>query len=178
MKQGHLAYTAQAQLSGVAYQQARAVFEQFLRRRKGDVEGLIRDTIAAAIQWAEAMGSGAASIMDDYRVVVNLTVHAGPVLPDQQQATTALYEAGLRSRPTALAETGVEDGDAEAQMLDAEPRQREEDLKMLVDIVAVLARETSLAAAVRALEAAGFEPEVARALLPLDMDGVALVAGG
>lgn len=175
MKQGHLAYTSGAQLSGVAYEQARATFAQMLTRSKGDVEGLIRDTVEAAILWAEAMGNGGPSILDEYRINVNLTVHAGPILADQQQATIALYEAGLRSRATAMAETGIEDGDAEEQALDAEPRQRAAELERLAAIVAALARETSLAAVARSLEAAGFPPEITRALLPVDTDGLALV---
>lgn len=173
MKQGHLAGTETAEASGVAYQQARARFEAWLKRRKAAVERAVRDVIVAAGTLAEAMGPGGGSVFERFRVRVDLTVNAGPVLPDQVRSVADLYAAGLRSRSTALAETGVEDVSAEEAALEHEAatsvdRRLERKAKQ-AEIIQQVGPVASIEGAAKFAEV---EPDEAKALASVDLDVV------
>lgn len=131
-KQGHFAATG-GEASGVAYQQARAGFESWLKRRKGSVENLIRDALESALSLAAAMG--ASDVLQEFRIGVDLAVNAGPVLPDQQRSVIDLRKEGLRSLESALAETGVEDVSAEMVRLEAAPGSTTEILAALSEVL-------------------------------------------
>lgn len=171
-KQGHLAGVATAEASGIAYQQARAVYETWLKRHKGHVERLIRGVLTDAIRLAEAMSTTpeGGGILDRYRIVVNLTVNAGPVLAEMLQAIRGLYSDGLWSRGTSMAATGIEDVQAEEDLIETQPGaqhklrlQRAELTKAYVDAGAGLR-----AAAI----AAGHTAEEADVLVTFDAAGV------
>lgn len=124
-KQGHLATDSTAESSGLAYQQARAVFGKDLRGTKAPLEAMVRDIIEAAIALAESMsgrtpGRGD-SFLAHYRCVVNLHVDTGPTSPVELAEFRAQNAAGLLSRETAMARGGVEDTDAEIDALSRDP---------------------------------------------------------
>lgn len=170
MKQGHMAGDSAAEASGVAYQQNRARFESWLKRRKASVEAAVRDVVVAALELSDAMGS-AARVLERYRVRVDLTVNAGPVLPDQTRATAELYAARLRSRATALAETGVEDVSAEEVALELEATtdvdRRLERKKQQSAIIAEVGQIASVRGAAKFAE---LENDDVDALAELDFD--------
>jgi hypothetical protein len=122
-KQGHLATDSTAESSGIAYAQARAVFEKDLRGTKSPLEGMVRDIIEAAIALSEAMSAGvdSASFLEKYRCVVNLHVDAGPASSAEMAEYRAQNSAGLLSRESAMAKSGVEDTTAELSALQTDP---------------------------------------------------------
>lgn len=121
-RQGHLAVDSTAESSGLAYEQARADFEDDLWSVKVPLEGLLRDTIETAIVWAEAMSTmEGGSILDRFRVSVTLNVKSGPVTPLAQQQNNANVQSGTLSHESAMAANGVEDVDAELQKIRAQP---------------------------------------------------------
>jgi hypothetical protein len=126
-KQGHLANQSQAQTSGNAYVQARAVHEKDLNSTKGPLEGMIRDMLESVIALAEFMTKGGSalgeggSFLKRYRCVVNLHVDAGPVSPDEQAQIVVQYQAGLISDDTAMSRLGVEDTSAEQNAVGKSP---------------------------------------------------------
>jgi hypothetical protein len=124
-KQGHLASDSTAESSGLAYQQARAVFGKDLRATKSPLEGMVRDIIEATIAFAESMsgvtpGAGD-SFLANYRCVVNLHVDAGPTSSLELAEYREQNKAGLLSRESAMARAGVEDIDAEIEALTRDP---------------------------------------------------------
>lgn len=125
-KQGHLATDSTAESSGIAYQQARAIFGKDLRGTKAPLEGMVRDILEGAIALAETLGGltpGAGeSFLAKYRCVVNLHVDTGPTSPQELAEYRAQNTAGLLSRETAMARGGVEDTDAEIDALSRDPR--------------------------------------------------------
>jgi hypothetical protein len=122
-KQGHLATDSTAESSGIAYSQARAVFEKDLRGTKGPLEGMVRDIIESAIALSEAMSGTAqeSSFLTKYRCVVNLHVDAGPATPAEMTEYRAQNSAGLLSRESAMSKSGVEDVSAELDALRTDP---------------------------------------------------------
>jgi hypothetical protein len=124
-KQGHLttSHTSRAQISGFAYEQARARFEKDLANVKSPLEGLIRDTIAAVIALAEVMSNGQeipVGFLDRFRVVVNVYINAGPISPDALRAYRELYDDGLASRETTMTRTGIEDTTSEIMAIEGD----------------------------------------------------------
>lgn len=165
-KQGHLALDSAGETSGLAYQQARADFEDDLAATKGPLEGLLRETIEAAIALADAMGSGREegpvrrNFLERYRCVVNLHIHTGPVLPEEQIAISTVAQQGLLARSSAMARLGVEDVAAELTALAEDPQAQ-----------AKLAGQQAIA--VQAWVAAGVAIDVAAELAGLSAEDAA-----
>lgn len=122
VKQGHLVNTAQAEASGLAYEQARADHENDLAGTRVELESMLREFLTAAIAWAGAMSSEAAGILDKWRLVIQLSVNSGPLTAAQRQQTVAEWKDGLISRETALSKLGVDDVPAELDRLREEER--------------------------------------------------------
>lgn len=119
--QVHALTLAEAQQSGYSKEQARADFEDDLATTRAGVEGMLRDTIEAALALAAAMGVGAMTgFLERYRAQVTLHVDPGPVSPDEQQVTTAQVAAGILSRRTAIVRARVEDVEAELTQIETE----------------------------------------------------------
>lgn len=155
-KQGHLANTATAEASGVAYEQARADYDADLEAVRAPLEGMIREIIEVAIAWGEAMSSKAeGSFLSRYRVSVTLNVNAGPITPDHQNQLNANVKAGTLSRSSAMAAAGIEDVDAEFQ-------------KILADPAALVELRTAQAAAITSLRAEGMGWERAARFIGID----------
>lgn len=172
-KQRHLAGVSTAEASGVAYQQDRSVFEAWLKRFKGRVERMIRMMLRDAVRIAEAMTgeSEATSILTRFRITVNLTVNAGPVLPDYLRALIDLRKAGLRSLQTALAESGLEDTSSELELLESEEGSRLAVAEMVAKVYVLISQQQNSDAAARFLAVAGIGSEYAEALKRQDTDG-------
>lgn len=120
-KQGHIATDGTQEASGVAYQQARADYEDDLNAVKGEAETLIRDTIEVALAWAAAMHPGSAEVLKKYRVSVTMHVRSGPVSPLEREQNNADVKAGTMAAETAIARNGSEDVDAELAKLRSSP---------------------------------------------------------
>lgn len=120
-RQGHLAITSIAEASGVAYQQHRAQFENDLGNAKAGVEGLVRDGLETALAFAALMSEEAVALLRDYRIVVDLHIHAGPVTPDEARLATELRDKRAIGQQTMMSRVGVEDTVAEEAAIVADP---------------------------------------------------------
>jgi len=120
-KQSHMVGEGTAEASGVAYQQARADYEDDLADMKGALEALLRATLEAAIAWAEAMMGSGSPLLERYRLTVDLTVQSGPITADEQEQNNGNVRAGTLSIETAMAQNGVEDVDAELRRIRESP---------------------------------------------------------
>lgn len=187
-RQGHAVGGDTAEASGVAYQQARADFENDLGGVKGELEALVRNTVEAAIAMAEAMmrrpatpvsagettiflPASAESVLDSYRAVVTCYVNAGPITPDEQRAILEKREQGVISLEDTLAQLGVEDVDAALARRNADPYIANAILSEQLDTLKK-AMEIS-EGAVRVVAARlGFTPDEVSALLRVDWDGI------
>lgn len=120
-RQGHLTNTSLAEASGLAYQQARAQFEAYLHDVKGEVEGMIRDAIEAAIAYAGLMSPEVGGFLDEFRCVVTMHVSSGPVTAADAAAAIQLRDAHLISDQTAMSRVGIEDPAAEEASIRNDP---------------------------------------------------------
>lgn len=113
--QGHLGSGSDAEASGIAYEQARAVFEKDLNRRRVAMEGMLRELLTTVLAFAERITGRPGYFTETLRITVDQHVNAGPRSPDLVRLDMEAYEAGILSRETAMARLGVEDTDAETQ---------------------------------------------------------------
>lgn len=157
-KQGHLATESTAESSGTAYQQARAQFESDLHRLKATCEGMIRDVLEAVLAMAGQMHPESATILQRYRLVVNLRISAGPVTADEARLAVELRNARAISQQTMQARVGVEDPAAEQTAIEADPMMRAEFWQKMSAAIGVLIQLADLDAA-RAGELLGLTPE-------------------
>lgn len=180
-KQGHLAGGSTAESSGLAYIQARAGFAKDLQRRAGGFEGMLRDALTAKIRLADAMtdaGDPLKGFLDDYRVQVTAHPDPGPRTPEEEAQILARWQAGLISRERTHADLGIEDTDEERQALERDPMAQLALLKAQGEVLEVLARASSLEAALRLLVLKQLmTPEEAAAFEPRDVDGTGVVVG-
>lgn len=109
------------QLSGISRVQSRQDFQTKL--------GDHNDIVAAAI--AGAYGSALMMLTQDsietYRnldIVVQLRLNASDPTPEERNANREDYKAGLRSRTTAMAASGIDDPDSEQSLIEEEERAR------------------------------------------------------
>lgn len=125
-RQGHLAADSTAESSGLAYQQARAKFENDVENTRSPLESMLRTIIETAIALAELMSSKPAggSFLDRFRCVVTARVSVGPILPDEKRVNSEQAEKGHLSRESAMAANGVEDVPAEIALVDTDERAR------------------------------------------------------
>lgn len=167
-KQGHLAIASAAQLSGVAYEQARAAFAKDLNRRRVAEEGMLRETLEAALALAEVIAEKEGYFTSVLRVTVDQHVDAGPRSPDAVRLDMDAYQAGLLSRETVMARLSVEDVVAEVERI----RQSAAHILGVLDKAAAAATTFSAEGVLRALVEARMIPEeLADAVLARDTDG-------
>jgi hypothetical protein len=165
-KQGHLATENTSDASGVAYQQARAQFESDLHRLKATCEGMIRDVLEAVLAMAGQMHPASATILQRYRVVVNLRISAGPVTADEARLAVELRNARAISHQTMQSRVGVEDPVAEQAAIDVDPMVRADFWQKMTAAIQVLT-------GIGGMTAAG-----AGALLGLTPEQIAILATG
>lgn len=111
--QGHLGGVSNAESSGIAYEQARSVFEKDLNKRRISEEGMLRELITTALAMAELISGKTGYFTDKLRISVDQHVNAGPRSPDLVRLDLEAYEGGIISQETAMARYGVEDVEAE-----------------------------------------------------------------
>lgn len=118
--QGHLGGTSNAEASGIAYEQARAVFEKDLNKRRTSEEGMLRDLLMAVLTLAEEITGKEGYFTDAMRLTIDQHVNAGPRSPDLVRLDLEAHEAGGMSRQTLMAKLGIEDIDAEMARMEKE----------------------------------------------------------
>jgi hypothetical protein len=111
--QGHLGGTSNAEVSGIAYEQARAVFEKDLNARRIAEEGMLRDLLMSVLFIAEHIAGKRGYFTSNLRLTVDQHVNAGPRSPDLVRLDLESYEAGGLSLETLMSRIGVEDVNAE-----------------------------------------------------------------
>ena len=111
--QGHLGGISNAESSGIAYEQARAVFEKDLNKRRIAEEGMLREFLATVLHFAEQIAGKVGELTDGTRVIVEQRVNPGPRSPDLVRLDIESVEAGIMSRETVMARIGIDDTEAE-----------------------------------------------------------------
>ena len=111
--QGHLGGISNAEASGIAYEQARAVFEKDLNHRRVPEEGMLRDLLTAVLTLAEVITNRPGYFTDAIRITVDQRIDPGPRSPDLVRLDLESLEAGVLSEETVMARIGVEDVNAE-----------------------------------------------------------------
>lgn len=115
--QGHLGGASNAESSGIAYEQARAVFEKDLEKRKIAEEHMLAELLTAALRFGEQIAGTPGLYTDSVRINVTQHINPGPRSPDLVRLDLEAYEAGALSLPTVQSRMGVEDTDAEAELI-------------------------------------------------------------
>lgn len=116
MKQAHL-LGSDLQLSGVSREQARQDFETAIHTHARIIESALSSIYGAALMMMLQPN------VDKYRdlnVVVQLRLNASQPTPDERRENREDYKAGLRSRVTAMAASGIDDQDAEVALIKSE----------------------------------------------------------
>lgn len=111
--QGHLGGISNAEASGIAYEQARAVFEKDLNKRRVSEEGMLRELLTTFLAFIELITGQPGYFTDVVRVTVDQHINPGPRSPDLVRLDLESYEAGALSQPTLMSRIGVEDVNAE-----------------------------------------------------------------
>lgn len=119
--QGHLGGVSNAEASGIAYEQARAVFEKDLQRRRVSEEGMLRDLLTAAVALAEMISQSPGYYTDVVRITVDQHINPGPRSPDSVRLDLESYVEGALSGETLMSRMGVEDTEAELRRLQRSP---------------------------------------------------------
>lgn len=119
--QGHLAGTSNFEVSGIAYEQARAVFEKDLNARRISEEGALRDLFTSVLALAEFITRKPGYFTKSIRITVDQSIDAGPRSPDSARLDLESAEAGLLSKETTMSRLGVEDVVAELSRIKQSP---------------------------------------------------------
>ena len=116
--QGHLGGVSNAESSGIAYEQARAVFEKDLEKRKTSQEGMLRELLTTALALAENLSGNEGRFTNFLRLTVEQNINAGPRSPDLVRLDLEAYEAGVLSKSTVMTRLGIDDTNAEIARID------------------------------------------------------------
>lgn len=111
--QGHLATTATAESSGLAYEQSRAAFAKDLNKRRVPEEGMLRETVMDVFALAEYISGQDGYFTQFVRPEVNQYVDPGPRSPEAAQIDLAAFTAGVYSKETTQAKLEIEDIEGE-----------------------------------------------------------------
>lgn len=115
-RQGHLLSTGDGGLSGESRLQARAGFELHLRGWKRPVESAIANILNIVLR---ILG------YEDLEAVVELRITTGKLSTEERSEIRADYQAGLLSKATAIAKSGlVDDPDGELALISEEQKQQ------------------------------------------------------
>lgn len=116
--QGHLGGASNQESSGIAYEQARAVFEKDLEKRKTSQEGQLRQLVTTAIALAENLSGNVGKFTNLLRLTVEQNINAGPRSPDLIRLDLEAYEGGVLSKETVMTRLGIDDTNAEMGRID------------------------------------------------------------
>jgi hypothetical protein len=116
-QQGHLGGTSNAETSGIAYEQARSVFEKDLEKRRVSSEGMLRDLLTVVVLLAELISNKVGEYSNTLRITVDQHINPGPRSPDLVRLDLEAYAAGGMSQLTLISKLGIEDTDAETKRI-------------------------------------------------------------
>ena len=133
----HVLIQGEAAPSGVSRQQARRDHQRSLRDTADCLELGLAWMFETAMAMAEAFMGDAGKWTDDYEVVIETRLDAGPASPEQEDSRIKLVEAGLLSKRTAVSLGEIEDVDSE--MGDIELDGRTAELLKVAEGIATLA---------------------------------------
>jgi|GEM_PF-4892016 len=124
-KQGHISTTLAGhtvELSGEAYEQARAIFQADIDA-VGDAlsTGIAQVFSVRACMCETLMGLPEARFVREYRYSAECHPSAGPVSPDRQRANAELADKGYLSKETVLARNGENNVRGELDRIEAQP---------------------------------------------------------
>jgi hypothetical protein len=120
--QGHLGGVSNAEASGIAYEQARAVFEKDLNKRRVAEEGMLRELLTAALALAELIANRPGYFTGLMRLTIDQHIDPGPRSPDLVRLDLEAYQQSILSRETTMARFGVEDVTAEVVRVRMSPQ--------------------------------------------------------
>lgn len=137
MRQAHLLGN-DLQLSGVSREQSRTDFETSLGERIGTIEAAISGIYGAALA-SMSLGDRNENQYKNLDVTVQLRLSVSKPTPDERSANREDYKAGLRSRTTAMAASGIDNPDGEQALLNEEQRSENavEDVTSLLTVGAI-----------------------------------------
>lgn len=160
--QGHLGGVSNAESSGIAYEQARSVFEKDLNKRRVSEEGMLRELITTALAMAELISGQTGHFTSSLRITVDQHINAGPRSPDLVRLDLEAHEAGILSQETAMARYGVEDVDAEV----ARVRHSTAFILSVIEKAATASQAFSAESVIQVMVKLGVPQEVANLLKP------------
>lgn len=111
--QGHLGGMSNAEASGIAYEQARAVFEKDLNKRRVSEEGMLREFLTSVVMLAEYIAGTPGFYTESLRPTVDQSVNPGPRSPDLVRLDLEGYEHGILAEETVMSRFNIEDPEAE-----------------------------------------------------------------
>lgn len=162
--QGHLAMSGRGEASGYAYEQSRAAYAGDLDAHVDPTERAITETLEAAVVMGESMMDSPPRYLERFRLIVTVVPDPGPVSSAAQQEIRANVEAGLLSRPSAMAQIGVDDVAAELDAIEQDPQSQLGVLKERTAIMAQLKAAEPEMSLVQAAIIAGWDEEEAQRL--------------
>lgn len=110
-------------LSGVSREQSRQDFESRLGEDADNVSAALAGIYGAALMMI-VQDEPLFPQYKDLDVMVQLRLNATKPLPEERQENREDYKAGLRSRTTAMAHSGIDDPDSEQNLIENEERSR------------------------------------------------------
>lgn len=119
--QSHVLMNQDAKASGKSRDQARAEFRTDVGMTVSCVQPMGVWLLETPLAMAEAFAGVPGKYTAVLKALFNCRQSSGPLTADEKNSTLALYNGGLRSRRTAMAETDVDDVDAELAQLESEP---------------------------------------------------------
>lgn len=125
---GHKLSAADGNLSGVSRETIKGDFAVKMQEYEEVVEAVLTG-VFSLVTLILARNDNKPELLD-YSIKINLNLALGKPLPEDQQMTIAKNQSGLMSRTTAMSELGIEDPDAEQQLI---KREEEESFNTLIE---------------------------------------------
>lgn len=160
--QSHILKQQHANASGKSLEQARADFLNSLRDTKIKMDAMGRWLIETALSMAEFLSNSPGKYTDKFRVTFDCRIDPGPVGSDEKTQYVNASEKQIISRRTARRLSGIQDVDAEEQLINAQPDSQ-------------LAMRTKQAEALQAFKNAGVDIVVAAQLIGLEGEDLSLI---
>ncbi|MCP5096248.1 MAG: hypothetical protein GY943_11905, partial [Chloroflexi bacterium] len=118
-RQAHVFLAVEAAASGESRLQARGDYENSLLKTAAPVEEAFVWAVETAVSMA-AFLSGEANPFEESRITAQAHLDLGVITPKEKDTAKSLFESRLISQHTALKWCGIDNPDAEIQMLQEE----------------------------------------------------------